>query len=797
MWVIAGVLGGLVGSGWAAKATFRGVGDLPGGPYWSNVRGVSGDGKVAFGYSYDRDVDYTAFRWTRNKGMEPLADGPTAAWSASKNGSVIACEGLFPPKDRLNGLDIGYRWDNGTSIALTAFGHETCGYVISDDANCLAGVAWDGSKWVGGLWDIEGELASVLGEQFWPMASSRTGAYFAGYHEDRSLSNYWQRHAPYIWTRTGGIQELPDLPGGSYPVSEVHDMNPDATVFVGYGSKWFWGQRQPVMWRRTGNTVTIYTLGISPLNIQFGEANTVDGTGNLAGGYLTDTAWNQKAILWMWGIDWDLKDYLKSAYNLDSELSGWTLTEITGISDDGRTIVGNGISPTSGPYIEGWIVSEDRDSDGDGLLDSWEEDQGIDINGDGTNEVELPGANPDHKDLFIEVDILDGQIFSVRSQNMVKKKFQEAPVNNPDNNTGITLHILVDEQNLISPEPVWTTVPHGGWAPVFDTIKADHFGTVEDQASSNKANILAARRKAYRYCIIADKIDDGSLGTSEILGNDFFTTMGQETPPVTSTLRAAVFMHEFGHTLGLKHGGADHINGKPNYISIMNYILSVPLDFSRSFWKMDYSRAQLDILNENSLDETRGIRQATLPVPFLANVKMPFAFNDPSSPDGRTIVFAQLNGSPIDWDWDGDPNDTAAVADLNYLGYLSPYYAGFFGSPSPGEEMQGYNDWAKLQYAIGETGDYADLEHNTVSEDKTTPELFLYLNDTIPAIAGPGDINADGQVNEVDFVLLAAAWLAEAGDDNWNYACDIAKPADDIIDFADLAVLADNWLNGI
>ena len=30
-------------------------------------------------------------------------------------------------------------------------------------------------------------------------------------------------------------------------------------------------------------------------------------------------------------------------------------------------------------------------------------------------------------------------------------------------------------------------------------------------------------------------------------------------------------MHEFGHTLGLGHGGSDGINDKPNYLSVMTY----------------------------------------------------------------------------------------------------------------------------------------------------------------------------------------------------------------------------------
>ena len=49
-------------------------------------------------------------------------------------------------------------------------------------------------------------------------------------------------------------------------------------------------------------------------------------------------------------------------------------------------------------------------------------------------------------------------------------------------------------------------------------------------------------------------------------------------------------MHEIGHTLGLRHGGEDNVNCKPNYRSVMSYsrqfagspIPGRRLDFSRS-----------------------------------------------------------------------------------------------------------------------------------------------------------------------------------------------------------------------
>src|SRR5205823_3946031 len=49
------------------------------------------------------------------------------------------------------------------------------------------------------------------------------------------------------------------------------------------------------------------------------------------------------------------------------------------------------------------------DSDADRLADFWEEN-GIDVNGDGTIDVRLSGANPGHKDVFVEVDAMENQV---------------------------------------------------------------------------------------------------------------------------------------------------------------------------------------------------------------------------------------------------------------------------------------------------------------------------------------------------------------------------------------------------
>lgn len=65
----------------------------------------------------------------------------------------------------------------------------------------------------------------------------------------------------------------------------------------------------------------------------------------------------------------------------------------------------------------------------------------------------------------------------------------------------------------------------------------------------------------------------------------------------------------------------------------------------------------------------------------------------------------------------------------------------------------------------------------------------------VTSAPGNADINADGFVDFKDFAVLAAAWLSEPGDANWNAACDISMSKDNIIDEYDLDIFCENWLN--
>jgi hypothetical protein len=60
-----------------------------------------------------------------------------------------------------------------------------------------------------------------------------------------------------------------------------------------------------------------------------------------------------------------------------------------------------------------------------------------------------------------------------------------------------------------------------------------------------------------------------------------------------------------------------------------------------------------------------------------------------------------------------------------------------------------------------------------------------------------GDFDLRGSVNLLDFAILASAWLTISGDTEWNAACDISIPPDDLINVFDASVFMENWLEDL
>ncbi|MGA2914568.1 MAG: glycoside hydrolase family 9 protein [Sedimentisphaerales bacterium] len=70
--------------------------------------------------------------------------------------------------------------------------------------------------------------------------------------------------------------------------------------------------------------------------------------------------------------------------------------------------------------------------------------------------------------------------------------------------------------------------------------------------------------------------------------------------------------------------------------------------------------------------------------------------------------------------------------------------------------------------------------------------LFGYFADNLNLTA---DFNLDGTVNYLDLLTFSQAWLTTPADPGWNPNCDIAVPHDNIINFLDFAVFANQWMS--
>lgn len=446
-------------------------------------------------------------------------------------------------------------------------------------------------------------------------------------------------------------------------------------------------------------------------------------------------------------------------------------------------IVINGFIEVSGIPVNA-VMKTSLDSDGDGLLDSWET-IGIDINSDGIIDLDLPalGARPDHKDLFLEVDYMGDDTHSHLPPDTVFTDvigaFANAPVENPDGTTGTKLHILKDER-----------LAHIAVIKAFedyDTIKNISFGTAAERSSPDSVNILGAKRFVYRYCLIAHQYSmfnstagtwqtTTSSGRAEIAGNDFLVTLGAfDGGTGNADQQSGTFMHEYGHTLGLRHGGFDDINAKPNYLSIMSY--------SRQFSSfvpgrpLDFSQSALPSLNEISLDEAEGIGGEA------GDVTVFFTDTDNNTYNDSAVVVA--GNVPVDWNQDGDTDDVGISVDINSLLWRLNAGVPEWRFPDAGcQLLRGYDDWENICYSVRQGGNFRDGEHPSVAEPDITWELFTSLTEVLnPPL--PGDADMNGNIDILDITKVARIILEI---DGATLGADANR--DDIINIFDITKIA-------
>ncbi len=286
------------------------------------------------------------------------------------------------------------------------------------------------------------------------------------------------------------------------------------------------------------------------------------------------------------------------------------------LSDADSDGLGDGLEQQLGTCAQAGCPSalddHPMDTDGDGLLDGWEV-LGYDHppGDDGEEVVELPmlGADPMHKDVYVEVDWNPAaggrpiQLDEVTAVVDFYKALPSAAHANPDGEPGIRLHLDTGGP----PAPIPTDFGDwGGASVVSSTSHTDSFAL----------DMLPERQAFFRHVLIADGVPAGQAALRAIRSAVAPTGTSYSLDNFLNR-----FVHELGHSLGLRHWGDPAfppLNCKPNYPSIMNYAYGGPRELSEGL---------LPPLISTALDEAAGLSAVDQTAAALALAGRDFALD--------------------------------------------------------------------------------------------------------------------------------------------------------------------------
>ena len=237
------------------------------------------------------------------------------------------------------------------------------------------------------------------------------------------------------------------------------------------------------------------------------------------------------------------------------------------------------ISPFETPAGPNDIPEHTQDSDQDGLPDSAE------IAGGTFAGIPLydMGARLGRKDIFVELDHMDSSDEGILPRREALDKIVAAFARQNiglhfDLGTYFSENFNTAAYNLGAGD---STVPFAA-----SIVIPSQTYVLKDKANfyDYKARYMDLRRRPiFHYLLMANSIRDNGLagpsGLAEMNGNDLIVSLGKwnlnssslESKNMLINFQASTIMHELGHNLGLRHGGHENDNYKPNYYSIMNY----------------------------------------------------------------------------------------------------------------------------------------------------------------------------------------------------------------------------------
>ena len=328
-----------------AFSAFQDLGTLPGGDYFkSQALGVSGDGAVVVGSGSNVtiipeccvQVAEQAIRWQWGvlTGMKSLVANHqrSIALAASYDGSVIT--GVLYRTSPWQG---GFVWEAGavTSLGDLPGGSSwSAGRSVSDDGNTIAGFSIDAINERAIRWDA-GAMTNLGTGTGWSDATGVSG-------DGATVVGFQQNEGAKRWD--GTVISGLTAPPGDFE-TRAFGISSDGTAIVGRSLQSVgevavrWKDGVPALLGTLPGDLTSVALDAS-------------ADGSVVVGRSADAQGNRRAFIWEAGSGMrNLQDVLVAQGN---DLTGWTLHEASGISDDGLVVVGTGRNP--GGLQRGWVA---------------------------------------------------------------------------------------------------------------------------------------------------------------------------------------------------------------------------------------------------------------------------------------------------------------------------------------------------------------------------------------------------------------------------------------------------------
>lgn len=222
------------------------------------------------------------------------------------------------------------------------------------------------------------------------------------------------------------------------------------------------------------------------------------------------------------------------------------------------------------------VVDSDRDGIPDSAKVSGGTYAGLDLYG--------MGARRGRRDVFIEIDYMTSADPGVTPRKEALAKMESAFAAK-----GIALHFDTGNLYSASYDPAGYNLGGGNAVPFAACVDLDSVSTTAREGCASymqyKSEHFDVRRKlVFHYALFANSLKQdgtaGSSGVAELYGNDLIVALGGyglTANPGASlnmlvNLQASTLMHELGHNFGLRHGGNENANYKPNHYSVMNYM---------------------------------------------------------------------------------------------------------------------------------------------------------------------------------------------------------------------------------